>query len=644
MPRPTLYDSQGRALGLEAEIGKGGEGGVWQVADSPNRVAKLYHAPTEERSAKLNAMLALKTERLLKIAAWPIDTLHAGARGSVKGFLMPRAAGRQTHILYGPKSRLTGFPQATWPFLLTAAANLARAFAVVHEHGLIVGDVNHGNSLISDQATVVLIDCDSFQVTHGGRTFYCGVGVETHVPPELQGHDLSRVLRNRHHDAFGLATLVFQILFMGRHPFSGRFLGAGDMPIPQAIREFRFAYGSGAAGRQMQPPPNTLPLEAVSKEVALLFERAFSPHGIQEGARPAPQEWVGALEGLAKQLQVCSRNPSHHFLRSLAACPWCEIERRAGVLLFGFWVSAPAQQTGSFHLAAVWARTAAVAPPGAAPTLPDPKALRLQASPAALREGLWYWGKVILAVGSSLGATSLVLSPGNGPLAILLTVIAITSWLAREISSPERTRARQELKASEAELRRLHDLWQREASTAPFEAKLRELEQKRALYTDLPAARQRGLAQLQASRRQKQLERFLNRYRIEHRAIKGIGPARTATLQSYGIETAADIDAAAILRIPGFGPAMAQNLIHWRTSIEPTFVFDANRGIDPADLRALDNAFTSQGAQLERDLTAGATQLEQTRRWIEVRRQTLLSQITALNGRLAQAKADLRGF
>ena len=43
------------------------------------------------------------------------------------------------------------------------------------------------------------------------------------------------------HDAFGLAVLIFQILFMGRHPYSGHFLGSGEMPIERAIREHRFA-------------------------------------------------------------------------------------------------------------------------------------------------------------------------------------------------------------------------------------------------------------------------------------------------------------------------------------------------------------------------------------------------------------------
>jgi DNA-binding helix-hairpin-helix protein with protein kinase domain len=643
MPGSTLYDSQGRPLRLEAEIGKGGEGSVWQVAGQAYVVAKVYRAVTAERSAKLAAMLALKTETLLKVAAWPVDTLHASPRGEVKGFLMRRAPGRPPHVLYGPKSRLASFPQATWPFLLQAAANLASAFAVVHEQGLVIGDVNHGNSLVSDRATVTLIDCDSFQVTQGGRAFYCGVGVETHVPPELQGRDLSRILRSPNHDAFGLAVLLFQILFMGRHPFSGRFLGPGDMPIPRAIQELRFAYGAGAAARQMQPPPNTLQLAAVSDEVALLFERAFSPAGSSGGARPTPGEWIAALGGLARQLRTCDRHPSsHHFLRTWGTCPWCEIESGAGVILFGLPVSAPAQVPGGFHLALVWARIAAVAPPGAAPQLPDPKTLRAAASPAAVREGWRRRGRLLLAVCCGSGAIVLGLASDQWALAILGVGIAL--WLAVRGSFPERDRARQELAAAEAELRRLLDAWQREASAAAFEAKLRELKQKRDAYEDLPAARQRGMAQLQASLRQRQLECFLDQHRIERARIQGIGPARRTTLQSYGIETASDVDAGAILRIPGFGPALAQSLMSWKHSIERTFVFDARRGIDPADLRNLDSELASRRAQLERDLEAGLTQLVQARSWIEARRQSLLPRIAALNGQVAQAKADLRGI
>ena len=34
---------------------------------------------------------------------------------------------------------------------------------------------------------------------------------------------------------------------MGRHPFSGQYLGSGiDMPIEKAIEQYRFAYGKNA--------------------------------------------------------------------------------------------------------------------------------------------------------------------------------------------------------------------------------------------------------------------------------------------------------------------------------------------------------------------------------------------------------------
>jgi DNA-binding helix-hairpin-helix protein with protein kinase domain len=54
--------------------------------------------------------------------------------------------------------------------------------------------------------------------------------------------------------------MIFLLLFMGRHPFSGRFLGKGDMPIAKAISELRFAYSAMRADVQMDRPPNTPPL------------------------------------------------------------------------------------------------------------------------------------------------------------------------------------------------------------------------------------------------------------------------------------------------------------------------------------------------------------------------------------------------
>ena len=150
----------------------------------------------------------------------------------------------------------------------------------MYGHCVVIGDINHANIVVSKDEVIKLIDCDSVQFEASDMQYLCGVGVDTYTPPELQGRPFDEVVRAPNHDAFGLAVAIFQLLFLGRHPFSGRYLSSGDMPINRAISEFRFAYGSGAKANQMAQPPATLPLDTVSPSVAALFERAFSRNGL----------------------------------------------------------------------------------------------------------------------------------------------------------------------------------------------------------------------------------------------------------------------------------------------------------------------------------------------------------------------------
>jgi len=84
-----VLDSKGAAVSLGGELGRGGEGSVVAVADRPKLVAKLYHKPLDaEHEAKLRAMTALQTDRLLKLAAWPVDTLHRQPGGPIVGLLL----------------------------------------------------------------------------------------------------------------------------------------------------------------------------------------------------------------------------------------------------------------------------------------------------------------------------------------------------------------------------------------------------------------------------------------------------------------------------------------------------------------------------------------------------------------------------
>jgi len=639
-----FYSSEGKPISLGRKLGQGGEGAVLEVTSQSDLVAKVYHnTASTEKATKLTAMVRLKTERLLNLSAWPINTLHEKPGGIIKGFVMPKVVGHQDiHILYGIKSRHAEYPEARWPFLIQAAANVTRAFSVIHEHGHVIGDVNQGGIVVSKSATVRLVDCDSFQISANGNRYLCEVGVPTHTPPELQDRSFKGVVRTQDHDAFGLAVIIFQLLFMGRHPFSGAFLGRGDMPLERAIKEFRFAYGPDAAARQMKQPPATLPLDAVSAPLVRLFERAF----LTSGARPRAQEWIDPLVDLAKNLKQCSQNSGHSYLNSLTACPWCKIESSSPglVVFFPILVAGVATATGSFNLAAIWTQIESVPLPGPLPALPVKGSITVTPSPKAAqikraRSQRSYVSTIGLAV---ISIILLALPLGGGATFFLILIAAIAAvafaWTGQNDSARELRRAKQNAERAWIDIQRR---WPTQDATQRFRSKIAELKTRKTEYQSLATILQQKLQQLDKEVYQRQLERFLDGYRIDRTQISGIGHARKITLRSYGLETAADITMNAVLSVPGFGPTYASKLLVWRSNIEQTFKFDPRRGVDPQDKRAVETEIQNRRAKLEQELRSGVTVLRQLSAQLQSTHTSLRKSADIAAKKLAQAEADL---
>lgn len=123
------------------------------------------------------------------------------------------------HMLFSPMDRKKVFPDKGYNFLIHVARNLATAFHQVHQLGIIAGDVNEANVLVSKTGMVALIDCDSFQIKNGNRYHFCEVGIPRYTPPELlERGSFDQVVRTENTDSFSLATLIFQLLFLGRAP------------------------------------------------------------------------------------------------------------------------------------------------------------------------------------------------------------------------------------------------------------------------------------------------------------------------------------------------------------------------------------------------------------------------------------------
>ena len=648
-----LYSGAGHPLEPGKVLGRGGEGVVHDIIGRPGFAAKVYHRPIGANQAlKLESMARQAHPGLLEIAAWPVDVLRIRPEGPVQGFIMPKVNGyREIHSLYGPAHRKKTFPQADWSFLIHAARNLASAFEAIHARGHVIGDVNPGNVVVSVQALVKLIDCDSFQIDAGDRLFPCDVGVPQFTAPELQGRPFHELRRTPDHDAFGLALLCFHLLFMGRHPFAGRYRGRDDMPIERAIREYRFAFGRHAATRQMEPPPHTLPFTALPASVADLFERAFAPLGLAHG-RPTARDWLRALERLSTELRVCGRNRVHQYPRRLADCPWCALERTGAAFFPLPERSQPGElgaDSAAFELDQIWNRILAVAPPpGEEPT--PPPATRATIVPTPLPETLRLvqrrnWIKATIIVGAALTATGV-----HWPLGWLWALLAAVVWsLSRDPAvRREWQRRRLALLAARREGLELRATWASGAAQHSFTAKRQTLQIQYTRYQELLGELQRELRRLETDQRQIQLRSFLENQFIDTAQIPGIYTTDQMALASYGIETAADVSPEALRTVPGFGQRLGRQrtaaLLAWRQELERRFRFDPRQGIDPATVASLRQRYAQERSRIERELLAGPDELTKIKGIILQQRTQLDAVLIRQTLREAQAEADLRVF
>ncbi|MGE4492962.1 MAG: topoisomerase DNA-binding C4 zinc finger domain-containing protein, partial [Syntrophotalea sp.] len=116
----------------------------------------------------------------------------------------------------------------------------------------------------------------------------------------------------------------------------------------------------------------------------------------------------------------------------------------------------------------------------------------------------------------------------------------------------------------------------------------------------------RELVVMKSNRESRQRKAYLDSFSIRSANISGIGPAKTATLISFGIETAADANRQAVLRVPGFGKVMTGKLLEWRRKHESHFRYDPTPNAqDVVDDRALRGRFSAEKAKLESTIRNG---------------------------------------
>jgi DNA-binding helix-hairpin-helix protein with protein kinase domain len=558
-----------------------------------------------------------------------------------------RAQSEELHTLHSPKSRLQKFPDATWAFLIHAATNIARAVATMHEAGFVIGDVNPKNILVTRQATVSLLDCDSFQFAHEGTVYRCAAGFPEYTPPELHGVAFRDVDRTPQHDAFGLAVVIFQLLFLGRHPFAGKFTGAGEMSLQRAIAEGRLAYGAGAAARQMQAPPGALPWEALPPDVAQLFERSFLTT-----ERAAPVEWIAALDALAQTLKTCAQHSGHRYAATLAACPWCEIEWQARVRLFNVTRKLEAGQS-AFRLDEVWREIEQVEAP-LLTDLPSAEELRKEPSEAARRVAEMSRNGFILAllIAAAGGlatayAGGLWAFMGLGWIALLIGHYCLKlesqdesvrhAWPRTYPHFPAAFRITHFKEEAEERVRKLEQRWDWEIG-GRFAAKRTELLTQRQHYEALDATRDDRLRQLETATTKDRMQAHLEGFELQRSEVSGL--VLTTLLRVNGMKTAADVTPERLKATPGVSRAQTEILLRWRQDKERLLTLEPDTLVHPALRQRVLTETEATRERLEAELRSGAFYLRRLQTEIVTKQQEVRDELLAAKATLAQAEAD----
>ena len=434
-----------------------------------------------------------------------------------------------------------------------------------------------------------MIDCDSFQIPHRNQFFRCPVGTPHFTPPELQSVKLVDVDRTVDHDAFGLAILIFHLLFVGRHPFAGRYNGAGDMTIEKAIAERRFAFSHSRAETLMDPPPASLRIEDLPHTVGDLFERAFRAQG-DTPTRPKPAEWIGELETLIKQRRVCPVEEAHVYSSASLDCPWCRIENSGGPAFFlNFALTDGSTESRLAALDAQVEKIDAINFPELPthilklPRLPAPE--KPEKKPKRTAADWLAAGWVASAVASVVGGFFWPVLAA-GAVGSLLTA----GMLAFGKSGKTR---RQELLDADALLtERLQKLTQ-EGWKITGEHGKREAEYDAyaaSVSTGMKRYRSdtEDMATILRQLRVEQKEDYLRSYSIAEyrRRIPGLSPQMVSVLESYGVDSAYHVHKALLTGVPGLGPAAMMELQAWRQRVEEKFEYKAEEGITERELAA----------------------------------------------------------
>ena len=319
---PPYHLADGRQLILERRLGEGAEGTVWLLGGGSECAKILRPELRAAKADKLEYMVRHPAEAPNGggfTIAWPRALVFEA--GAFAGFTMAFAKGARklNDIPQGLLSPILQPQVDRFQFRYNVAWNLAEAFKALHAKGYLVGDVKPPNVLVYLNATVILIDADSLQLTNHetGRPYLNPFTTRPYQSPEYFVTQYDRATLGQ--DDWALAVLIFQLLTTW-HPYLGS--GGSATTTEDRVRDGLYPY-TAHPRQNVRPPQDAPPINNLHRRIVQGFENSFVTSHLKPAERPTASQWVAILN--EAHLHLVQGRCGHYYFDHLRSCPTCPI-------------------------------------------------------------------------------------------------------------------------------------------------------------------------------------------------------------------------------------------------------------------------------------------------------------------------------
>jgi len=286
----VFVDNRKKPIKLTKKIAEGAEGIIYET-NYEKYVCKIFR--DEHRTSFKQAKLKLMTSRNLfrRGICWPSAIVY-NTYAEFVGYAMPKARGVeiQKSIFIKPLF-LEWFNGWKKTDLVEICIDLLHKIRILHEHNVLIGDINPRNILVTEKKKTFFVDTDSYQV----EGYPCSVGSVNFTAPEIQNKEFGQFLRTREHEKFAVATLLFMILIPGKTPYSQQ---GGVSPAKNIIKRI-FPYPFGKI-RSLRVPQG--PWRFIWSHLPYYLKEAFF-NLFQKGERLTVEDWIALLKRYRSDLK-----------------------------------------------------------------------------------------------------------------------------------------------------------------------------------------------------------------------------------------------------------------------------------------------------------------------------------------------------